>query len=89
MGGVKPNLTRAGDHRAMSIASISGTMATAVAGLSKGTERAHKAAVEIASGNIDAEPVVDLIIAEHEVKANAEVVRTADEMSRTLLDILA
>ena len=73
----------------MSIASVAGTMATAVAGLSRGTERAYKAAVEIASGNIDADPMIDLMIAEHEVKANAEVVRTADEMSGTLLDILA
>ena len=73
----------------MSIASVTGIMTTAVAGLSRGTERAHKAAVEIASGSLDAEPVVDLMIAEQEVKANADVVRVADEMSRTLLDIVA
>ena len=73
----------------MAIGSIGSAIATGLAGMQKGVERMNDAAQEIAEGNVDAEPVVETLIARTEVEANAKVVKTADEMSKSLLDILA
>ena len=73
----------------MAIGSIGNAIATGLAGMQKGVERMNDAAQEIAEGNVDAEPVVETLIARTEVEANAKVVKTADEMGKSLLDILA
>ena len=73
----------------MAIGSIGSAIATGLAGMQKGVERMNGAAQEIAEGNVDAEPVVETLIARTEVEANAKVVKTADEMSKSLLDVLA
>lgn len=73
----------------MAIGSIGSAIATGLAGMQKGVERMNDAAQEIAKGNVDAEPVVETLIARTEVEANAKVVKTADEMGKSLLDILA
>lgn len=73
----------------MAIGSIGSAIATGLAGMQKGVERMNDAAQEIAEGNVDAEPVVETLIARTEVEANAKVVKTADEMGKSLLDILA
>lgn len=73
----------------MAIGSIGSAIATGLAGMQKGVERMNDAAQKIAEGNVDAEPVVETLIARTEVEANAKVVKTADEMGKSLLDILA
>jgi flagellar basal body rod protein FlgC len=73
----------------MTIASLPSVLATAQTGMTRGVARLNHAASEIARGKIDVEPMVDLMIAEREVATNARVVRTADEMHKSLLDILA
>ena len=73
----------------MAIGSVGSAIANGLAGIQKGVERMNDAAQEIAEGNVDAEPVVETLIARTEVEANAKVVKTADEMSKSLLDILA
>ena len=73
----------------MAIGSIGNAIATGLAGMQKGVERMNDAAQEIAEGNVDAEPVVETLIARTEVEVNAKVVKTADEMGKSLLDILA
>ena len=63
----------------------------ATAGLRDATTRFESAAARTArpdgAGDVDA--VVDQIAATHDVAANVAVVRTADEMVGTLLDIVA
>jgi flagellar basal body rod protein FlgC len=73
----------------MSIAGLSSILATAQTGMNRGVARLNHAAGEIARGKVDVQPMVDMIVAEHEVATNARVVRTADEMHKSLLDILA
>lgn len=71
-----------------SITSI-GAIPTALTGLNRATEKVNTAATNIASGEVKAEDVVDLKVAEASFKANAAVVRTAADMDKRLLDILA
>jgi flagellar basal body rod protein FlgC len=66
-----------------------GALPTALSGLNRATEKANAAAENIASGEVRAEDIVDLKIAETAFKANAAVVRTAAEMDKRLLDLFA
>ena len=66
-----------------------GMFPAALAGLGRASERAARAAADIASGHLDPRPIVDLKLAETDFKANARVLAAADEMERSLLDILA
>lgn len=81
---------------------ISGLLQTGLGGVQDGMRRMEKAAGEIAragqpinpdnpdqaSGDI-AEPIVELKLYENSVKASAKVIKTADEVVGTLLDIKA
>jgi hypothetical protein len=63
-----------------------------VQGITNGITRLNRAAERIArdgAGGDLAGNMVDVLKARHEVKANAAVVRTADETIGTLIDILA
>jgi len=71
-----------------SIAPI-GAIPTALSGLNRATEKVNSAASNIASVEVKAEDLVDLKVAETSFKANAAVVRTAADMDKRLLDILA
>ena len=67
-----------------------GALSTAITGLQGALARADKAAQNIvspetSSGGSLPRDIVDLKIAETEFKANAAVIRTAEEMSDTLL----
>ncbi len=65
---------------------------TAVEGYRKATRRMGAAAEKIASGRADAldpQSMVDLKLAEHQGRANLSVIRVADRMQESLLDILA
>lgn len=81
----------------MAIGSISsaGVLATGVQGVQTGFAQANDAAGRIArfgtteqNGDL-ATPIVDLKRSELQVKASAAVIKTADEMMGTLIDIKA
>ena len=73
----------------MSIESVTtgSALGKAVEGISRATEKLNQAAQNIAEGNIDPADIVSMIQAETAVGANVAVARTADEMSKRLLDI--
>ncbi len=63
-----------------------------LAGISAGFDRLDRAAGKIAREGAQGDlagNLVELQLARHEVRANVAVVRTADEMIGTLLDVLA
>ncbi|MCE9578880.1 MAG: flagellar hook protein FlgE [Deltaproteobacteria bacterium] len=68
-----------------------GPIAAGVAGMSSAVNRFDRAAARTASpgGADDVGAVVDQIAAKNDFAANVAVVRTADEMVGTLLDIVA
>ena len=64
----------------------------AAQGLDAGLDRVSRAADRIARNGADddlAGNMVDMLKSRHHVRANVAVVRTADEMIGTLLDVLA
>lgn len=77
--------------------SVNSILSTGVQGIQSGLQRANRAAGEIASAGIGtggqggdlATPIVDLKLSELQVKASAAVIRTADEVVGTLIDIKA
>jgi hypothetical protein len=63
-----------------------------VRGINSGFDRLNRAAGRIARDGAEGDMagnVVEVMKARHEVRANAAVVRTADETIGTLIDILA
>lgn len=62
---------------------------TAASGINRAVSKANAAGAQLANGEIDPQPVVDLMEAKASVKANAMVMRTADEMLGSLLDAKA
>lgn len=69
--------------------SVDSILGHALYGLNRAFDQADGAARRIAGGEVEPEPITDLMAAETAVKANAAVVRAADEMDGHLLDILA
>lgn len=64
-------------------------MRHALTGVNAGVARLERAASSVAAGRVGIEPMVDMIVAEQTVKQNAAVIRTADDMHKALLDIIA
>lgn len=64
-------------------------LTTALGGLQNGVARLNRAAETVAAGNVGVAPMVDAMLAEQTVKQNAAVIRAADAMHGTLIDILA
>jgi hypothetical protein len=63
-----------------------------LAGMTMGFERLDKAARRVArdgAGGDLAGDTVDMMRARHQVRASVAVIRTADDTTRTLLDVLA
>ena len=73
----------------MSTIAPAGVLQSALAGLNRATSKVETAAANITSGEIDAKDIVDLKIGEVAFKANAAVARTAQDLDKHLLDILA
>ena len=75
--------------------SVNSILSTGVQGVQSGLQRANRAAGEIArAGTTEqdgdlATPIVDLKRSELQVKASAAVIKTADEVVGTLIDIKA
>ena len=78
---------------------VDSVLATGVAGVQAGLQQAQKAAETIASAGTTepeanaltslTEAAVELKLSETQVKASAAVIKTADEMIGTLIDIKA
>ncbi len=68
---------------------IDSILGQALHGLNRAFGKADAAARRIAEGGVEATSATALITAEHEAKANAAVARTADEMHKHAVDILA
>jgi hypothetical protein len=75
----------------MDVGSVSTNSATstAIEGLKKAQNTVNQAAQNIAGGSQDPEDIVSLSQAATSFKANAAVIKTDDEISKTLLDIKA
>lgn len=75
----------------MDVSSVSTTNATsnAIEGLKKAQSTLNTAAQNIAGGSQDPEDIVALSQAAISFKANAAVIKTDNEISKTLLDIKA
>jgi flagellar hook protein FlgE len=69
--------------------SATNSISTAIQGLKKADSQLNQAAQNIAGGSQDPEDIVALSEASTGFKANAAVIRTADDMTKTLLDIKA
>ena len=71
------------------------TLSSALSGIDSGFERMNRSAERVArlgDGNADvdlAREVVEQKVAGVEVRAGAALIRSAEEMQRTLLDVLA
>ena len=63
------------------------TTATAIQGLKKAQETLDGAAQNIAAGSLDPQDVVSLLQASTNFKTNVAVLRAADEMNKSLLNI--
>lgn len=70
-------------------ATVSNATATAVNGLKRAQQQLDDTAQNIASGSLDPKDIVDLSLAANSFKANVAVVKTADEMSKSLLNVVA
>jgi len=75
----------------MDVSSVSSSNATsnAIEGLKKAQNTVDQAAQNIAGGSQDPEDIVALSQAAIGFKANAAVIKTDNEISKTLLDIKA
>ena len=75
----------------MDVSSVSTTNATsnAIEGLKKAQNTLDNAAQNIAGGSQDPQDIVALSQAATSFKANAAVIKTDNEISKTLLDIKA
>ena len=72
----------------MDVTSVN-TVSTAIEGLKKAQAGVDKAAQNIAGGSLDPQDVVALSEGATDFKANVAVLKTANEMSKSLLDITA
>lgn len=69
-----------------------GAIDQGLSGIAAGFERLDRAAARVARDGADGDlagNMIDLMKARHQVRANAGVIRTADETIGTLLDVLA
>lgn len=68
---------------------VGGAISIAQGGLHRSGQQLHAAAQNVASGQLEPRDVVDLRTAEHSFDANAAVLRTAEDMANSLLDVKA
>ncbi len=74
----------------MSVAGIgSGAFYTALSGMQQESSRVAEAAGQIAGGDLEPQPAVDMHEAAIGFTADVKVAQTANYMAKTLLDILA
>ncbi len=69
--------------------SATSTISTAIEGLKKAQSTVEDAAQNIAGGSLDPADIVSLSTAALSFKANAAVIKTENEATKSLLDITA
>ena len=73
----------------MEVPSLGSAAQAAIQGLKKAQDQTQQAAENIAQGSLDPEDIVSLSLAALGVKANAAVLKSTDEQTKSLLDMLA
>jgi hypothetical protein len=73
----------------MEVSSLGSAAQSAIEGLKKAEEKTLQAAQNIAEGSLNPEDVVSLSLAAQDFKANAAVLKSANEQTKSLLDIMA
>jgi hypothetical protein len=73
----------------MEVSSLGSAAQSALDGLKRAEEKTLQAAENIASGSLNPEDVVSLSLAALDFKANAAVLKTTNETTKSLLDIVA
>jgi len=73
----------------MEVPSLGSASHTAIEGLKRAQEKTQQAAQNIAEGSLNPEDVVALSLAAADFKANVAVLKSEDEMTKSLLDIVA
>lgn len=73
----------------MEVASLGSAAQSALEGLKRAEEKTLQAAQNIAEGSLNPEDVVSLSLAALDFKANAAVLKSANEQTKALLDIVA
>ena len=70
-------------------ASVTNATTAAIGGLKRAEQKLDATATNIAQGSLDPKDVVDLSLEANSFKANTAVLKTTDELSKTLLDVVA
>ena len=73
----------------MEVPSLGSAAQSALEGLKRAEEKTQKAAENIAGGSLNPEDVVSLSLAALDFKANAAVLKSTNEQTKSLLDIMA
>ncbi len=73
----------------MEVPSLGSASQAAIEGLKRAQEKTQVAAQDIAEGSLNPEDVVSLSLAAADFKANVAVLKSEDEMTKSLLDIVA
>lgn len=73
----------------MEVPSLGSASQAAIEGLKRAQEKTLAAAQNIAEGSLNPEDVVALSLAAADFKANVAVLKSEDEMTKSLLDIVA
>lgn len=73
----------------MEVSSLGSAAQAAVEGLKRAEQKTQQAAENIAQGSLDPEDIVSLSLAALGVKANAAVLKSANEQTKSLLDMMA
>jgi flagellar hook protein FlgE len=70
-------------------ATVTNATNSAISGLKRAQDQLDQSAQNVASGSLDPKDVVDLSQAANLFKANVAVLKTSDEMQKSLLDVVA
>jgi len=73
----------------MEVSSLGSAAQAAVEGLKRAEQKSQEAAQNIAAGSLDPEDVVSLSLAALDFKASAAVLKSTNEQTKSLLDIMA
>ncbi|HET6157396.1 MAG TPA: hypothetical protein VFE34_03550 [Dongiaceae bacterium] len=73
----------------MEIPSLGSAAQAAIEGLKKAEEKTQQAAQNLAEGSLNPEDIVSLSLAALDFKANAAVLKSTNEQTKSLLDIVA
>ena len=73
----------------MEVTPLGSPTQSAIEGLKRAEEKTLQAAQNIAEGSLDPEDIVSLSLAALDFKANAAVLKSANEQTKSLLDLVA